>query len=147
MKKQSKEELDDKLYKRLVKVTEQGNQFYDAGDYRKALAKFEDGLAMRPEPIEKWEAATWCLASIGDSLFLLGRYPEAHEHLSHAMVCPDGLGNPFIHMRLGQVQLELGNIDRAKDELARAYMGGGPELFAQEDPKYLAFLRRYMRGI
>jgi|SRR5208282_4236610 len=147
MKKRGKEELDDKLYQQLVKVTEEGNQFYDAGDYQKALAKFEQGLAILPPPIEKWEASTWCLASIGDALFLLGRYEEAHQHLSHAVVCPGGLGNSFIHLRLGQVQFELGNIDRAKDELARAYMGGGSEIFAAENPKYLTFLRRYMRDI
>lgn len=63
------------------------------------------------------------------------------ETLSFAMRCPDAMGNPFLHLRLGQCQFELAALDRAADELARAYMGGGPELFSQEDPKYLAFLK------
>ena len=47
---------------------------------------------------------------------------------------------PFIHLRLGQCELELGNRERAVDELARAYKGGGEELFSGEDPKYLGLL-------
>lgn len=57
------------------------------------------------------------------------------------MTCPDALGNPFLHLRLGQAQLNLGNEDRAADELMRAYMGGGPEVFEIEDGRYLAFLK------
>ena len=56
------------------------------------------------------------------------------------MHCPDAIGNPFIHLRLGQCQFELGNPDRSADELMRAYMGGGPEIFGNDDPKYLEFL-------
>jgi hypothetical protein len=50
-------------------------------------------------------------------------------------------GNPFIHLRLGQAQLELGNEERAADELMRAFMGGGHEIFESDDQKYLDFLR------
>ena len=37
-------------------------------------------------------------------------------------------------------RFELGNEPRAADELMRAYMGAGPEIFADEDPKYIEFL-------
>lgn len=140
-------EMDDALYERLTALAEEGNQLAERDDIAGALEKFRAAYALIPEPVEEWEASTWCLASIGDCLFLLKRYEEAWTALSHAMVCPDGLGNPFIHLRLGQVQFERGNKDRAKDELARAYIGGGPEMFKHENPKYLAFLRRFMRGI
>ena len=36
-------------------------------------------------------------------------------------------GNPFLRLRLGQVQVELGALDEAADNLTRAYMGGGRE--------------------
>ncbi|HET7434617.1 MAG TPA: tetratricopeptide repeat protein [Thermoanaerobaculia bacterium] len=140
-------EMDDALYERLVACTNRGNERFDEDDYEGALAEFRAALELIPKPVEDWEAATWVLASIGDALFYLDRYPEAHEALAHAVACPGGLGTAFIHLRLGQVQFELGNTDRAKDELARAYMAGGPEIFAQEDPKYITFLRRFMRGI
>jgi hypothetical protein len=41
--------------------------------------------------------------------------------------------------------LELQNIPRAKDELARAFMGGGDEIFADDDPKYWRFIREIHR--
>ena len=57
------------------------------------------------------------------------------------MHCPDAIGNPFLHFRLGQVLYDDAQLDAAADELMRAYMGAGPEVFASEDPKYLQFLQ------
>ena len=45
------------------------------------------------------------------------------------------------HLRLGQVNFELSNLDIAADELIRAYMGDGETVFEQEYPKYFSFLR------
>ena len=56
------------------------------------------------------------------------------------MVSPDGQGNALIHLRLGQTSFELGDLDRAADELTRAYMAAGSEIFEDEDVKYVAFL-------
>jgi len=56
------------------------------------------------------------------------------------MRCPDAIGNPFLHLRLGQCQFELGELDRAADELARAYMGAGAKIFEGGD-KYFSFLK------
>jgi len=140
-------ELPPDLYARLKDFCDRGNEKCEEERYREALEDYQNALLLLPEPIEEWEAATWVLVALGDCHFLLGDFPAAHGDLSHAMVCPGALGTPFIHMRLGQVQLELGNEPRARDELARAYMGGGPEIFETEDPKYLAYLRRFMVGI
>ena len=71
----------------------------------------------------------------------MNNYEEAREAFRDVMYCPGAIGNPFIHLRLGQVQFELGNLNRAGDELARAYMGKGEEIFEDEDPKYLAFVK------
>lgn len=56
------------------------------------------------------------------------------------MHCPNAIGNPFLHLRLGQCQLELGNMDFAADELTRAYAVAGKDVFSGAD-KYLAFLK------
>jgi hypothetical protein len=50
------------------------------------------------------------------------------------------VGNPFLHLRRGEVALEQGDEDVATDELMRAYMAEGRDIFATEDAKYLAFL-------
>jgi hypothetical protein len=51
----------------------------------------------------------------------------------------------FIHLRLGEIAFESGDRRRAADELARAYMGGGREAFATEDPKYLALVEEVLK--
>lgn len=51
-----------------------------------------------------------------------------------------GIGNPFSHLILRQAQFELGDLDRAKENLALAYMGGGKEIFEGDDPKYYEYL-------
>lgn len=76
----------------------------------------------------------------GDVSFVSGDYSGGAEALSDAMHCPDAIGNPFLHLRLGQCQFELGNVDLAADELTRAFAIEGEVIFATEDPKYMRFL-------
>ena len=94
-----------------------------------------------PEPQTQFEAATWLLGSIGDANFQIADFEAGRDNLANAMHCPGAIGNPFLHLRLGQCQLELGDEDRAADELTRAYMGAGHEIFEEEDPKYFTFLK------
>ena len=142
------EELDDALYAKVLALSEEGNRLIEEDDnLPAALDAYGEALALLPLPIERWDAALWLLIALGDSHFLLGQYDQAYDFLARAMRCPDALGTPFIHLRLGEIQFERGNLDKAADELARAYMGDGPEIFDTEDPKYLTFLRTRMRGI
>lgn len=61
------------------------------------------------------------------------------------------VGNPFFHLRLGQasLQVEPTSIDdhasQAVDNLARALVCGGIEIFAGEEPAYLAHMTHIMR--
>lgn len=140
-------EMDDAAYAQITAHTNRGNELTEQDQYLAALGEFEQALSLIPAPVEDWEAATWVLASIGDCHFVLRDFQRAHHAFSHAIACPGGLGNWFIHLRLGEIQFELGNMTRAADELARAYMGNGKQAFAQEDPKYFAYLSTKMRGL
>jgi hypothetical protein len=86
-------------------------------------------------------AATWVLAAIADAAFLGGFLQSARQAIEYGMTCPGAIGNPFMHLRFGQILLDLGERNRAADELMRAYMGAGAEIFERDDPKYLAFLK------
>jgi tetratricopeptide (TPR) repeat protein len=134
-------ELPAGVHDRITKLSEQGNALAEQGKLREAVQTFIAALDLLPEPKDDWEAATWLLASIGDLDFQLGAYEQAARALEDAMHCPGAIGNPFIHLRLGQCQLELGDARRAADELTRAYAVAGKEIFAAEDPKYFAFLK------
>ena len=133
-------ELNERTYAEITRLTDEGQALFDAGKLDEARGLFMQAWALLPEPQSEWEATTWLAASIGDIDFLKGHYADARQTLQFAMICPGGLGNPFLHLRLGQSQYELGELDRAADELMRAYMGAGEDIFAAEDPKYRVFL-------
>jgi hypothetical protein len=68
-------------------------------------------------------------------LRIFGGYATtARESIKYGMTCPATIGNPFMHLRFGQIICDSSETDRAADELIRAYMGAGPEIFAQENP-------------
>ena len=133
-------ELNDHIYEQITALCEQGDELADAERYAEAIERFWQAWDLLPEPQTEWEAATWILAAVGDTEFLRGSHEAARDALSYAMHCPDAIGNPFLHLRLGQAQFELGNFERAADELIRAYALGEEEMWAGEDPKYLDFL-------
>lgn len=133
-------QMDDAVYERLSRLCEAGNALVAEGRFDAAVTRFNDAWEWVPEPKKDWEASTWILTAIGDCYFRLRDLKSARPVLEYALRCPGGPGNAFIHLRLGQVLLEAGEHDAAADELMRAYKGGGADLFAEDDPKYLAFL-------
>lgn len=136
------EALDDSVYERITELCEEGDEAAGEGEFRAAIAKYDEAWELLPDPKDKWEASTWILSAIADSCFLAGRKEAALETLRYAMTCPGAIGNPFLHMRLGQSLLDTGgDEDQVADELLRAYMGAGEEIFETEDPRYLEFLR------
>lgn len=133
-------ELAGSIHEQIKALCSEGDSIAEKGDYPGALRKYWEAWDLLPEPQKEWEAATWILTAIGDANFLGGDFVAGRDNLSMAMECPDGLGNPFLHLRLGQCQYELGDMDRAADELCRAYMGAGAEIFKIDDPKYFEFV-------
>ncbi|RKH69746.1 tetratricopeptide repeat protein [Corallococcus sp. AB049A] len=133
--------ISDETHQRITDLCAQGDAAAGDGDFEQALKHFKAALALIPEPTRDHQQNTWVRAAIGDMYFQLERFEDCREHFREAVHSPGGLGNPFIHLRLGQSALELGDETRAADELARAFMGGGEELFEGDDAKYLEFIQ------
>jgi hypothetical protein len=89
--------------------------------------------------------ATTILVAIGDAHFFIGAYPQALTAYGSALLCPEGLGNPYIHLRRGESFFEIGDIATAQDELARAYMGAGTVIFETEEDKYFDCLKSVLK--
>lgn len=140
-------QLDDALHSRIKDLCAQGDALVEKRQFKEAFAFYSEALQLVPDPAEQYEATTWILTAIGDLYFAADKFEKSLTAFQDAVGCAGGLGNPFIHLRLGECRFELGELDRAADELARAYMGAGDEIFANEDEKYLAFLRTRMQGI
>jgi tetratricopeptide (TPR) repeat protein len=130
-------ELPEEVHAQIAQLSKTGDELADERKYRAAIEKYVEALQLLPEPMTDWEACTWLLTAIGDANFLARAFEQAKDALSDAMHCPGAIGNPFIHMRLGQAQFELGNMERASDELARAYL--------QEGLKYVSFIKSKLR--
>lgn len=122
-----------------------GERALAAGDLPGAWRDFVDALQLLPAPVEQWHAAGWLLVAMGECQFRGGRYEKAVGPFQDAMVCPGGLGNPWLHLRLGQSCYEVGEADRAANELARAYMGGGRTVFDGQDAKYFAIVEQVLK--
>lgn len=134
-------ELDDQLHQQIVKLSKAGDECMEQENYAIAIDKFREAFNLIPAPFENWDASIWVLTSLGEAYYFDGQYVQAHAALAKVMHVPGALGNPLIHLRLGEVQFELGNTKRAADELLRAYMGAGEEIFEDEDEKYFDFLK------
>jgi tetratricopeptide (TPR) repeat protein len=138
-------EMDEQTADRIDLLCEEGDNLASEENYSGALEKYWQAFDLVPDPKTDWEASTWILAAIGDSNFLGGDYQAGVDNLSSVMHCPGAIGNPFIHLRLGQCQFEVGNLTRAADELTRAYAIAGDEIFENDDPKYFEFLKTKIR--
>jgi tetratricopeptide (TPR) repeat protein len=133
-------QLSDEIQAGVDRLCAEGDVHADHDRFPEALALYWEAWDLLPEPKIGCEAATWILAAVGDANFLGRDYEAGCDNLSTVMHCPGGIGIPFLHMRLGQCQFELGEHALAADELMRAYLGGGADLFDDEDPKYLDYL-------
>ncbi|MCP4264087.1 MAG: hypothetical protein GY777_00680 [Candidatus Brocadiaceae bacterium] len=140
-----KSELDTQTHKAIKELCSSGDKLAKRTKYEEAKSKYIEALKLVPEPRTDWEAATWIYTAIGDASFSLGKYEKVMKAFTNAVQCPGGLGNPFVHLRLGQSQFELGNEEKAADELTRAYMGAGKEIFEEDDPKYFEFLKTVIK--
>ena len=134
-------EIEQKIQSKIEKLCQKGDKLANKEKYEKAIRVYVDALSLVPEPITDYEASTWILTAIGDAYFLMENYESSLKPFQDVMLCPNAIGNPFIHMRLGQCQYELKNFDKAADELTRAYGIEGEKIFENDDPKYFEFLK------
>jgi hypothetical protein len=135
-----RDQLDDRTHQEITRLCQEGDRLVDRGDDAAALDRYYAAWDLVPADKENWEAATWILAAVGEVYFRHRKHDKALHSFQMAVRCPGGLGNPFIHLRLGEIRFDLGEFPAAGDELTRAYMGGGEEIFANEDRKYLDYL-------
>lgn len=128
------------MHEQIADLCREGDALASAGRPDDARQKYIAALKLLPGESRQWEAATWIYVALGDVHFRSQDVDKAFKCFYNAVQCPNGLGNPYIHLRLGQLYFEQNNFDKAADELTRAYMGGGIDIFMEDDPKYLAFL-------
>ena len=136
------EQLPEEAKERIELLLHAGEAFETAGDFDSALARYAAAFEQVPEPKTEWDVSSLILSNIGSAFFLKGHFQAGADSLHLALKCVPGAGNSFIHMRLGQVELELDNRPAAIEHLTIAYQQEGENIFEDENPKYLAFLKK-----
>lgn len=99
--------------------------------------------------------AFWLLASGANAQFSTGNFEGCIDTLTTAYTLFKDIdlviGNPFFHLRFGQASLKLDpgsisdNASPASDNLARALICGGTEIFKGEDPSFLMEIKKNLR--
>ncbi len=136
-------ELPEDIQIELDNLSEQGSDLCDASKFDEAIQKWRAAMELLPEPRVDWKAYTWLSASIGDAQYQNGQLDEARHSFYDALNGPEGIGNPFVHYRLGQTLIKLGEEDRGLRGLLEAYMLDGEQIFSMDDEgtSYLQKLR------
>ncbi|HEQ0196598.1 MULTISPECIES: tetratricopeptide repeat protein [Pseudomonas] len=126
-------ELPAEIHDKVDVLSMEGNDLMDGENFEAAIERWSQALDLLPEPKVEWEAYMWLSASIGDALFHQKNYEHACNSFMDALNAPDGVENPFVHYRLGQCQLKLGNEALGVESLLKAYMLDGEDIFMAED--------------
>lgn len=134
--------LYDEVSEEIDNLAEQGNIFFDNGNYDKALDTWLKALSLIPSPQNNYAESVWFMASIGDIYFMQEGFGKAYKYFQNAYtnISGEGTFNPFVIMRFGQCCLELGQKEKAAEYLLRAYMLDD-DVFEYEAPKYIDFLK------
>jgi len=101
-------ELDAAVHEQIKAHCAAGDKLAEARAFEGAIAEYNKAWSLVPDPANDWEASTWILAAIADAAFLGGYLTSAREALQYAMTCPGAIGNPFLHLRFGQVLFDSG---------------------------------------
>lgn len=133
--------MDDKTYNKIQKLCEQGDDYAEKDRYETAIKKYNQALTLIPKPVYYYEAATWVYTAIGDAYYYLENYSEALMNFQEAQKCLNGIGNPFILMRIGECFFELESYENAKSYLLQAYMVDGKEVFEDQEDKYFNIIK------
>lgn len=134
-------QLDDKIVAQVTALCEQGDDAVEEARFDDALARYEEALTLVPRPLYAWAVTTWILTAMAEAHHLNKDPARAKESLMEAFRCEGAIGNPFLHLRLGQSEIALGQKGRGVEELIRAHERGGDAVFEGEDPSYLALVR------
>ncbi|MBY0460784.1 MAG: hypothetical protein K2V38_25980, partial [Gemmataceae bacterium] len=80
----------------VARLYEQAEECADEEDDARALALFQAGWALIPEPKAGWERALQLLGGIADSHFHLGEFEACRQAMQLAMRAGGEPDNPFI---------------------------------------------------
>lgn len=147
-------ELPEEFDSAIRALKKEGDNFQMRHKYLKAVEKHKEAISLLPEPLEQWSYIRILWGSIQENYWLNARfnegkkggYIEALEYWKKIIQLPYSMSKPHNHFRIGQIRYELGQFEKAKDELMRTYLISGMERFNGEDKKYFELIKPIVDG-
>lgn len=137
--------LDKVKLIQVEKICALAEKEFEQENYDKALELYKQAKGKLPQSVEDWEASTWVYVAIGDCYFIKTEYKDALYYFKEALKLPNGIGNAFILLRLGQCYYELNDSEKGHNYLLQAYMVDGYDVFENEDNKYLKLIENEIK--
>ncbi|MFN8345210.1 MAG: tetratricopeptide repeat protein [Spirosomataceae bacterium] len=131
---------EEELAEKIGSISKKAKSLTLHGKFKESIAEYQQAIALLGEKVKSSKYAVMLFCGIGEAYFLQKKWSEALDYYGKAVSSEGGLGEPLIHLRLGQIRFEFGQFEKAADELMRAYMGGGPLIFKGEEPKYFKLI-------
>lgn len=132
------------MQRELDALAERGGSLLDDRQYAAAEVQFERGFALAQQARSPASMA-WFVAHRGFARVGLQNWLYAIQDLTHAILLGQ-LGNPYVHLMRGVALYEEGiDLPEAKNELFKACVLSGYDVFTEVDPKYWAFAIKGMK--
>lgn len=136
-------QLAPDLAERLTATATTGEEFMNRSAFALAADQYVQALQLVADAQGDWGMTTWLWASLGEARFMARAFDTSAEAFGEALECTGALGTPFLHLRLGQCALEVGDEPAAMAHFSRVHALHGSEAFACEEAKYLEFFQSH----
>ncbi|MDF4203278.1 hypothetical protein PXD56_09950 [Maribacter sp. SA7] len=94
---------------------------------------------------KRTRAGRYVIIHIAEVCFSERWIEDAFDNFNFAMQFKDTVGNPFLHLRLGQLNYLVQNKDKMHDELSRAIIMDGEAIFKDEDLKLIEMVKSVLK--
>ena len=138
-------ELSQQLRDEIDGLVAAGDGLLNSGQYDEAMSVYRRAWESLPDPKDQWDDSARLLAAIGDAQFFNGEFAGARETFMAIVRDFASADNPYLRLRLGQCLFELREMPEAANWLAGAFLLARKRVFAQEDPKYLTWIKSQLK--
>lgn len=126
-------DLPDQLHEEITRIFDEGDQHEDNDDHAAAQKCFTRAITLLPTPRTQWDAALLLYTALADTLLAQEQFDDAETSLQIALQCPEGTGNGYIWLRLGDAQRGQENTAAALESYTSAFMLEGEQVFIDTD--------------
>ena len=139
---QNMKEMPESIDRLVRALKKDADNLQMKGKNKLAIGKYNEAISILPDPVDQWKYIRILWGSIADIYVVMNDYQAALEYFRQIMKLPLSVGDYDYHARIGLIHYEMGSMEKAKDELMRAYLLKGEDAFKyMGDAKYFELIK------